>query len=109
MPLEPRTQKKITPGSYHPLGATLEADGVNFALYSRHATELYVLLFDRADEPPTDVIRLDNRDRFVFHAFVHGLRAGQLYGFKVRGPFDPARGYRFNEHKLLVDPYAKAV
>src|SRR5208282_6385974 len=72
-------------------------------------TAVYLVLFDRADGDPTDVIRLDDRTRFVFHAFVHGLSAGQLYGYRVCGPFDPQRGLRFNEHKLLVDPYAKAL
>jgi glycogen operon protein len=109
MLLETRTARRVSPGRFHPLGATLEPEGVNFALYSRHATEVYLLLFDRADGEPTDVIRLERRTRFVFHAFVHGARAGQLYGYKVRGPFDPARGLRFNAHKLLIDPYAKAV
>ncbi len=107
--LELRSQRKVSRGGFYPLGATLDSDGVNFAVYSRHASEVFVLLFDRADEEPTDVIRLANRTRFVFHAHVQGLRAGQLYGLKVRGPHDPARGSRFNEHKLLLDPYAKAV
>src|SRR5438105_672317 len=107
--IEPSTRHEIGLGRFHPLGATLEPDGVNFALYSRHATDVFLLLFDRDDGPPTDVIRLENRTRFVFHAFVHGVRAGQRYGYRVRGPFDPARGHRFNEHKLLLDPYAKAV
>jgi len=109
MELSHRTAREVSPGRFYPLGATLEADGVNFALYSRHATEVFLLLFDRPDGEVTDVIQLRQRDRFVFHAFVHGLRAGQLYGYKVRGPFDPARGHRFNEHKLLLDPYARAL
>ena len=65
--------------------------------------------FDEADGDPTDIIRLEQRTHFVFHSFVNGLRAGQLYGYYVRGPFDPGRGHRFNEHKLLIDPYARAV
>jgi glycogen operon protein len=106
--LEPERERRQSPGQPHPLGATLGADGVNFALFSRHATQVELLLFDRIDGPPSEVIRLEHRTRFVFHAFVHGIRAGQLYGYKVRGPFKPARGMRFNEHKLLLDPYAKA-
>ena len=58
---------------------------------------------------PTDVIRVRDRDRFTWHVFVHGAGAGQLYGYNVRGPFDPARGLRFNDRKLLIDPYAKAL
>ena len=109
MALEQRTTRNISPGSFTPLGATPAAEGTNFALYSRHATEVWLLLFDKPDGEPTDVIKLETRTRFVFHAFVMGVRPGQLYGFKVRGPFDPARGFRFDEHKLLIDPYAKAV
>ncbi len=107
--LEPRTSHPLSQGHFHPLGATVHPDGVNFALYSAHATEVFLLLFDRPDGQPTDVIRLENRTRFVFHALVHGLRAGQLYAYRVRGPFDPAHGMRFNEHKLLIDPYARAL
>jgi glycogen operon protein len=109
MTLETRTARKVTAGRFYPVGATVDADGTNFAITSRNASEVYLLLFDREDGEPTDVIRLENRTRFVFHAFVHGVRAGQLYGYRVNGPFDPARGHRFNPHKLLVDPYAKAI
>jgi glycogen operon protein len=107
--LEPKTTRKVTAGSFHPLGATLLSDGVNFAIYSRDATDVFLELYDRPDSEPTDRIRLENRARFVFHAFVRGLRAGQLYGFRVRGPYDPKNGLRFNENKLLLDPYARAV
>ena len=107
--LAQRTTRSVSAGCFYPLGANLEPEGVNFAIYSRHASEVFLLLFDSPDGEPTDIIALETRTRFVFHAFVAGLEAGQLYGFKVRGPFDPARGLRFNEHKLLLDPYAKAV
>jgi glycogen operon protein len=107
--LRHRTGRKISEGKFHPLGATLSGDGVNFCLYSQNATEVFLLLFDRPDGDPTDIIKMENRTRFVWHAFVHGMNAGQLYGYKVRGPFDPARGLRFNENKLLIDPYARAL
>jgi len=81
---------------------------VNFALYSQHASEIFLLLFDAPHGEPTDIIRFDRRQKFIWHAFVPGLKAGQLYAYKVRGGFDPARGLRFTEHKLLLDPYAKA-
>ncbi len=100
---------RLTAGQFYPLGATLRDGGVNFALYSENATGVDLLLFDRPDGGPTDVIRVANRTRFVWHVFVEGLRAGQLYGYRVRGPFDPRRGLRFDEHKLLVDPYARAL
>ncbi len=106
--LETKTRRKVTEGRYYPLGATLTPDGVNFALFSRNAREVYLLLCDRADGDPTDVIRLENQAKYVWYAHVHGVGAGQLYGYKVRGEFDPARGLRFNENKLLADPYAKA-
>ena len=92
-----------------PLGATLTPDGVNFALYSKNATQVFLLLFDKLDGEPTDIIQLNNRDKFIWHAVVRGLKAGQLYGYKVRGEYRPEWGFRFNETKLLLDPYAKAV
>ena len=107
--LQHRTGKTISSGKWYPLGATLQDDGVNFALYSRHASEVFLLLFDAAAGAPTDVIRLEAQDKYIWHALVHGLRPGQLYGYKVRGPFNPQNGDRFNENKLLIDPYAKAL
>jgi glycogen operon protein len=107
-PLSHRTGRTLSEGSDHPLGATVVPDGVNFAVYSRNAREMFLLLFDRADGDPTDVIRMENRTRFIWHALVRGLSAGQLYAFKARGDYDPARGLRFNENKLLADPYARA-
>jgi isoamylase len=108
MELTHRTARKISRGSFFPLGAVLCPDGVNFAVYSRDAREMYLLLFDEPDAAPTDVIQMRDRTRFSWHVYVEGLRAGQLYAFKARGEFNPAFGWRFNEHKLLLDPYAKA-
>jgi isoamylase len=108
-PLSPRTSRKLSPGSNYPLGATLTPEGVNFALFSRSASEVHVMLFDDPAAEPTDVIRVENQSRFVWHVFVHGLRAGQLYGYRVAGDHDPAHGLRFNPNKLLIDPYAKAL
>jgi isoamylase len=107
-PLHHRTTSTVLPGRPYPLGATLRDGGVNFALYSQHAEAVFLLLYDRADGAPTDVIRLDACARRIHHCFVPGLAARQLYAWRVRGPHDPARGLRFNEHKLLLDPYAKA-
>jgi isoamylase len=107
--LVPKTTKLIDTGASFPLGATPSSDGVNFAVYSRNATAAYLLLFDTADGEPTDVIELASRDKFVWHAFVRGVRPGQLYGYKMRGDYSPQRGLRFNDAKLLLDPYAKAV
>ncbi|MBN1526218.1 MAG: glycogen debranching protein GlgX [Candidatus Omnitrophica bacterium] len=107
--LEHKTRKRISEGSHYPFGATLRKDGVNFAVYSKYADEAFLLLFDAPDKPPTDVIRIGRKTRHVWHVFVHGLKKGQLYGFKVRGRYDPQNGLRFNENKLLLDPYAKAL
>jgi len=104
-----KTNKKISNGRYYPLGATLNEDGVNFALYSQYASEVFLLLFDKADGEPTDVIKIENRTKYIWYTFVHGIKAGQLYGYKVRGDFRPDYGLRFNENKLLMDPYAKAL
>jgi glycogen operon protein len=107
--LKHRTTKAVEKGKNFPLGAALTSDGVNFAVYSQHAAEVFLLLFDTADGEPTDIIQLQNRDKFIWHVRVKGVRAGQLYGYKVRGEYRPEWGLRFNDAKLLVDPYAKAV
>ena len=109
MTLEHRTAKTVLPGSPFPLGATPDGDGVNFAVHSKHATEVFLLLFDTPDGAPTDVIQLRDRDKLIWHTRVQGLSAGQLYGYKVRGEYRPEFGLRFNDAKLLLDPYAKAV
>jgi isoamylase len=106
--LEHKTRRQISTGRYHPLGATLVEEGVNFAIYSQYANEVFLLLFDRPDSEPTDIIELESRTKYIWHAFIRGLNAGQLYGYKIKGEFNPAYGMRFNENKLLVDPYAKA-
>jgi isoamylase len=107
--LEHRTSRVVDGGLAYPLGATPGPTGVNFALYSKHADQVFLLLFDTADGDPTDVVRLDQRTKYVWHALVHGIRPGQLYAYKVRGAYRPAQGLRFNEHKLLLDPYARAL
>ncbi len=108
-PLRHSTTKPVRQGRMYPLGATPGDGGVNFALYSQSATEVFLLLFDSPEDDPTDVIRLENQSRYIWYGFVEGIGAGQLYAYRVRGPHDPRRGMRFNEHKLLLDPYAKAL
>jgi isoamylase len=103
------TSKTLSDGNYYPLGATLAEGGVNFALYSQNASKVFLILFDHPSGEPTDVIELKQRTKFIWHVFVRGLQAGQLYGYRVCGPYDPKQGLRFNQHKLLLDPYAKAV
>jgi len=100
-------------GSSHPLGATLSGGGANFSLFSRSATRVELLLFDRADDArPGRTIELDprvHRTYHYWHAFVPGVRAGQLYGYRVHGPSDPGRGMRFDPTKVLLDPYGHGV
>src|SRR6266536_2810253 len=100
----------VWPGREHPLGATADAEGVNFAIYSKNAERVEICLFDEG-EPQREVRRvaLSERTAHVWHGYVPGLRPGALYGIRAYGPYDPARGLRFNGHKLLVDPYARAV
>jgi isoamylase len=108
--LEQRTDKSVKEGKYYPLGATISGTGVNFAIYSQSAKEVFLLLFDKKDDDePADIIRLSQKQKNIFYVFVDGIGAGQLYGYKVRGDYSPGSGLRFNEYKLLIDPYAKAL
>ncbi|MBI5969257.1 MAG: glycogen debranching protein GlgX [Deltaproteobacteria bacterium] len=107
--LKHSTNKTISKGKYYPLGASVCEGGVNFAIYSRYAHEVFLLLFDKPDGEPADIIRLENRTKYIWHTFVHGLKAGQLYGYKIKGDYNPGFGMRFNGNKLLIDPYAKAL
>ncbi|HKD36249.1 MAG TPA: alpha-amylase family glycosyl hydrolase, partial [Pirellulales bacterium] len=102
-----------TIGRSSPLGATVTDGGANFSLYSRSATGVELLLFERDDDfAPAQVIRIDslsNRTYHYWHIFVPGVRPGQLYGYRVEGPFDEARGMRFDSSKVLLDPYGRGV
>jgi len=101
---------RLLPGKPAPLGATWDGQGVNFALYSENATAVDLCLFDEVtDERERERIRVTEVTAHVWHAHVPGLRPGQLYGYRVHGPYDPERGLRFNPAKLLLDPYARAV
>jgi glycogen operon protein len=100
-------------GVADPLGATVTADGVNFSVFSKHATAVDLLLFDRTDDAkPKRVLQLDpiaNRTYHYWHVFVPDLKAGQIYGFRVHGPNEPSKGFRFDSGKVLLDPYGRAV
>jgi isoamylase len=100
--------RTLLPGKPYPLGATPGRLGTNFALYSEQATRVDVCFFD-ADGNETDCVTLREHTAFVWHGFVRDIRPGQLYGYRVDGPWEPLRGERFNFHKLLVDPYARAI
>ena len=101
---------RILPGAPFPLGATLDPGGVNFALFSEHATRVELCLFDAPDAvAESRRVALESRSGDVWHARLEGLSAGQLYGYRVDGPWAPEAGARFNPAKLLVDPYARAI
>src|SRR5262249_5291545 len=109
MPLSPHTTKTVVRGHEYPLGATVVDGGVNFALYSRNASAVFLLLFDTPTGDPTDVIQLQDREKCIWRGEVRGLTPGQLYGYKVQGKYRPEWGLRFNDAKLMLDPYARAV
>ena len=100
-------------GRPHPLGATPDDGGVNFALFSQHATSVELLLFDEADDlQPAQAIQLDpavNKTFHFWHVYVRGLRPGAFYGYRVDGPRDLSQGHRFDPGKVLIDPYSRGV
>jgi isoamylase len=100
-------------GRSSPLGATVVDGGVNFSLFSRTASSVELLFFDRQDEAaPSRAIRFDpatNRTYHYWHVFVPGVQAGQIYGYRVEGPSAPERGLRFDSTKILLDPYGRGV
>ncbi|QHS56863.1 glycogen debranching protein GlgX [Mucilaginibacter sp. 14171R-50] len=103
--------KKIYPGKPYPLGATYNGKGVNFALYADNATGVELCLFDADDErkDPEVRITLTERTHQVWHCYLPDIAPGQLYGYRVHGPYEPQNGHRFNANKVLIDPYAKAI
>jgi glycogen operon protein len=100
---------QISAGSPEPLGATLDATGVNFAVFSAHATAIEVCLFDAAGALEVARLPLPERSGDIWHGHVAGLQAGARYGLRAHGPYDPRHGQRFNAQKLLLDPYATAI
>jgi len=103
----------VSAGRSFPVGATVYPAGVNFSVYSRDASAIELALFDREDDSkPSRVIKIDptkNRTYPYWHVFVPGVKTGQLYGYRVSGPFDSADGLRFDADKLLLDPYGLGV
>ncbi len=99
--------QRMDDGLPAPLGAAWDGRGVNFALFTAHGTAVELCLFDPTGRKETRRFRLPARTNDVWHGYLTGLYPGQLYGYRVHGPYEPDRGHRFNPHKLLVDPYAK--
>ena len=101
---------RVWPGQPYPLGATWDGEGVNFALFSEHATGVELHLFDNPeDAKESHKIVLTELTDHVWHAYLPDVRPGQYYGYRVHGPYKPEEGDRFNQHNLLIDPYAKAI
>src|SRR5262245_30674776 len=101
---------RVWPGRPYPLGATWDGAGVNFALFSEHATKVELCLFDSPDDLK-ETARIDVKEQTdqVWHCYLPDALPGQLYGFRVHGPYEPAKGHRFNPNKVLLDPYVKLI
>lgn len=102
-------KKRLREGNPYIKGATWDGSGVNFALFSAHAEKVELCLFDKSGRKEIERIALPEYTNEIWHGYVDDIRPGQLYGYRVYGPYDPHRGHRFNHHKLLIDPYAKAL
>jgi isoamylase len=106
----PKRDLRVWPGAPYPLGATWDGVGVNFAIFSEHATRIELCLFDSVDaESESLTIPLPEQTDMVWHGYLPDVHPGQLYGYRVHGPYAPQAGHRFNPNKLVIDPYAKVV
>ena len=98
------------PGSPFPLGATWDGNGVNFALWADNPSGVELCLFENEQsKTESHRIKVTERTHHMWHVYIPGCRPGQLYGYRVDGPYEPENGHRYNANKLLIDPYAKAV
>ena len=100
---------RVWPGEPYPLGASWDGRGVNFALFSEHAERVELCLFDAGGLREIERLALPEHTNEIWHGYLPDARPGQLYGYRVHGPYDPARGHRFNANKLLIDPYARSL
>jgi isoamylase len=108
VPLPRTSRSRVWPGQPYPLGATWDGKGVNFALFSANAERVELCLFDAAGVREIDRVNLPEYTDEVWHGYLPDARPGTLYGYRVHGPYEPRAGHRFNPHKLLLDPYARA-
>ena len=106
--IDERANRTAWPGRSHPLGASVDEGGTNFAVFASNAEAVELVLVE-ADGSTLSAYDLTARTDLVWHGYVPGVRAGARYGFRVHGPYDPAQGQRHNPHKLLLDPYARAI
>ncbi|OQB06463.1 MAG: Glycogen debranching enzyme [bacterium ADurb.Bin212] len=108
-----RSKFIVEPGSPYPLGATVCKGGVNFSVFSQHATNVELLIFDKNNPQKTiKTLSLNTPHHHTYHfwhALIKGLKPGNLYAFRADGPFEPSNGHRFNKNKVLIDPYSKAL
>lgn len=102
-------QYRIEPGRAYPIGATVKDSGVNFAIFSAHAEKIELCVFDEHGQKELMRFVLPQCEHDVWHGFIKGAKPGLVYGYRVYGPYSPELGHRFNHHKLLLDPYAKAL
>src|ERR1700710_1934304 len=100
---------RLTAGSSARLGASWDGRGTNFALFSANAEKVELCLFDSQGRRELERVELPERTEDVWHGYLNDVSPGQLYGYRVSGPYEPEHGHRFNANKLLLDPYAKAV
>lgn len=111
--MKSHTKARVRRGQCFPLGTTVYSDGVNFSVFSKNASSIDLLLFDEVDDSrPSRIIHLRasrNRTFYYWHVFVPGIQAGQLYAYRVSGPYHPELGMRFAGDKVLLDPYGKAI
>jgi glycogen operon protein len=106
----PTSVHRVWPGEAYPLGATWDGKGVNFAIYAENATHVELCLFDSADAERESLrIPLPERTDEIWHAYLPDVTPGQIYGYRVHGPYEPQHGHRFNPHKVVLDPYAKEI
>ena len=99
---------QVREGLPFPRGAHWDGKGVNFALFSEHATRVEVCLFDEAGKRELHRIDLPEFTDEIWHGYIPDLQPGTVYGYRVHGPYEPEHGHRFNANKLLLDPYARA-
>ncbi|MBX2839455.1 MAG: glycogen debranching protein GlgX, partial [Gammaproteobacteria bacterium] len=100
---------QLEPGLPYPLGASVQQDGINFALYSAHADAVELCLFNSDGTKELQRLSMPACSQQVWHGFLPNTASGQVYGYRVHGPYDPTAGHRFNANKLLLDPYAKKI
>jgi isoamylase len=108
-PAAPRPITAVWPGQPYPRGATWDGEGVNFSVFSAHAGKVELCIFDSSGRREVQRIELRERTDDMWHAYLPEARPGLLYGYRVHGPYEPAKGLRFNPHKLLIEPYAKHI